>query len=65
MTTSNDGSDTDTAVVDVNCGAIDVDKAADAASVSAGDRIGFTVTLRNTGAGEARGLQFTDVLRPA
>ena len=42
--------------------AIDVDKTADAASVSAGEQIGFTVTLQNTGAGEAKGVQFTDVL---
>ena len=38
MTTTNDGSDSDTATVDVNCGAIDVDKTADAASVSAGEQ---------------------------
>jgi uncharacterized repeat protein (TIGR01451 family) len=61
-TTSNDGSDSDSATVDVNCGAIDVDKTADAPSASAGDQIGFTVTLRNTGDGEARGIEFTDVL---
>jgi uncharacterized repeat protein (TIGR01451 family) len=62
VTTTNDGSDSDSASVDVNCGAIDVDKTADAASVSAGEQIGFTVTLKNTGEGEARGLQFTDAL---
>ena len=34
VTTSNDGSDSDSASVDVRCAAIDVDKTADAASVS-------------------------------
>ena len=62
VTTSNDGSDSDSASVDVLCADIDVDKTADAASITAGDQIGFTVTLSNTGAGEARGVQFTDPL---
>jgi uncharacterized repeat protein (TIGR01451 family) len=62
VTTSNDGQDESSASVDVNCAAIDVLKTADAASVSAGDPIGFTVKITNTGAGEAKGLQFTDVL---
>ena len=44
------------------CAAIDVDKVADAASITAGDQIGFTVTLKNTGKGQAKGIQFTDVL---
>ena len=48
--------------MDVLCADIDVDKTADAASVSAGEQIGFTVTLTNHGAGEAKGVQFTDVL---
>ena len=51
VTTTNDGDDSDTAVVDVNCGAIEVVKTADADSVVAGDQVGFTVTLRNTGEG--------------
>ena len=42
--------------------AIDVEKVADDDSVSAGDQIGFTVTLKNTGEGEAKGIQFTDAL---
>src|SRR4029078_6759780 len=62
VTTSNDGSDESDASVDVLCADIDVDKTADAASVSAGEQIGFTVTLTNHGAGEAKGVQFTDVL---
>ena len=48
--------------MDVNCAAIDVEKVADDESVVAGDQIGFTVTLSNTGEGEAKGIQFTDVL---
>ena len=36
VTTSNDGSDSDTATVEVLCAAIDVDKVADAESVTAG-----------------------------
>ena len=62
VTTTNDGSDSETATVEVLCAAIDVDKVADAASITAGDQIGFTVTLKNAGAGEAKGVQFTDVL---
>src|SRR4029079_19809278 len=62
VTTTNDGHDQDSASLDVNCAAIDVEKTADAASVSAGEQIGFTVTLKNTGAGQAKGGQVTDVL---
>jgi uncharacterized repeat protein (TIGR01451 family) len=62
-TTSTDsGSDSDSDFVDVHCAAIDVLKAADAASVSAGDQLGFTVTLSNNGDGEAKGLVFSDPL---
>ncbi len=61
-TTTNDGSDQDSASIDVNCAAIDVEKTADADAVSAGEQIGFTVTLKNTGEGQAKGIQFTDVL---
>ncbi len=42
--------------------AIDVNKTADAASASAGNPIGFTVTLSNTGTRKAKGLQFSDPL---
>jgi uncharacterized repeat protein (TIGR01451 family) len=41
---------------------IDVTKTADAATINAGDQIGFTVTIANTGAGTANGLAFTDAL---
>ena len=54
--------DSDGASVTVDCPAIDVTKVADAASVSAGDQIGFVVTLINDGDGEAKDIQFTDQL---
>ena len=66
VTSSNAGSDSDGASVDVNCAAIDVEKVADDQDVSAGDQIGFTVTLRNTGEGEAKGISVhTGPCRPA
>jgi uncharacterized repeat protein (TIGR01451 family) len=61
-TTSNDGSGTASASEAVLCAAIKVTKTADAASVSAGSPIGFTVTIENTGAGEARGVELKDAL---
>jgi uncharacterized repeat protein (TIGR01451 family) len=48
--------------ITVNCPHLVITKTADAASVSAGDSIGFTVTIANTGAGAANGLSFSDVL---
>jgi uncharacterized repeat protein (TIGR01451 family) len=42
--------------------AIEVSKTADEASVIAGDPIGFTVTVANTGDGTATGVTFTDAL---
>src|SRR5436305_827509 len=50
VSTSNDGSGQDEASVVVNCGQISISKLADAATVSAGDQIGFTITLTNSGA---------------
>src|SRR5205807_7192235 len=51
-----------TASETVNCAQIDVTKAADADSVSAGSPIGFTVTVANTGLGDAAGVTLTDAL---
>jgi uncharacterized repeat protein (TIGR01451 family) len=62
VTTGNDGSDSDSASTTVKCADIDVEKDADAASVSAGEQIGFTVTISNHGDGAASGLSFTDNL---
>ncbi len=62
VTTSNDGSASADASTEVLCPSIGLTKTADAASVSAGDPIGFTVTISNTGDGQAKGLSFTDSL---
>ena len=62
VTTGNDGSDSDSATTEVLCADIDVEKDADASSVSAGEQIGFTVTISNDGEGDATGLNFTDAL---
>src|ERR1035437_2266128 len=62
VTTTNDGSSTASASEEVLCAAIKVTKTADAASVSAGSPIGFTVTIENTGLGEAKGVSLKDAL---
>jgi uncharacterized repeat protein (TIGR01451 family) len=49
-------------VLTVSPPVIDVTKTADAASVSAGTAIGFTVTVSNTGLGTAAGVTLTDAL---
>jgi uncharacterized repeat protein (TIGR01451 family) len=64
FTTANDGSSSDSDSVTVNCGAIGIIKTADAPTVSAGDQIGFTITVTNTGAGNATGVMVTDTLPP-
>ncbi len=60
--TSNDGSASDDASVVVNCPALKVTKTADAATVNAGDDIGFTVKVENTGKGIAYGATLSDPL---
>ncbi len=62
VTTTNDGSDQDTDQVTVLAGSIDVTKKADAASVTAGDDIGFTITVASKGPGAAKGVALTDTL---
>jgi uncharacterized repeat protein (TIGR01451 family)/fimbrial isopeptide formation D2 family protein len=62
VSSSNDGSDDDSASTEVLCPSVHVTKTADAASVSAGEQIGFHVTISNTGDGEARGLSVSDAL---
>ena len=59
---ANDDLESATATVTVRCSAIDVTKVADAAAVDAGQVVGFTVTLSNTGSGTATGLVFSDPL---
>jgi uncharacterized repeat protein (TIGR01451 family) len=62
----NEGSDqtdnSDTATITVNCPDLTITKTADNASVNAGSDIGFTVTLTNTGAGDATGVSISDAL---
>jgi uncharacterized repeat protein (TIGR01451 family) len=62
FTSTNGGTGSDTATITVNCPNVTITKTADAASVSAGDDIGFTVTLTNTGAGDATGVSISDAL---
>ena len=56
------GSGSDASSVDVLCADIGISKIADGGIVSAGDQIGFTVTLTNDGDGAANGLIFADDL---
>ena len=51
-----------TATVVVNSPNVTVTKTADAVSVTTGSQAGFTVTLTNTGLGQANGLTLTDAL---
>src|SRR5207247_1424993 len=54
VTTTNDGSDQSSASTCVASPVIKIAKTADAAQVSAGDPIGFTLTVYNTGTGDAK-----------
>ncbi len=51
-----------TASITVNCGNIALAKTADAASVTAGSPIGYTITATNNGAGSATTVTVTDTL---
>src|SRR5207253_767792 len=62
FTSTNGGTASHTATITVNCPDLTITKTADAASVSAGDDIGFTVTLTNTGASDATGFSINDSL---
>ena len=53
---------TSNATTTVQCAALALTKTADAATVNAGDPIGFTVTVANTGAGTAKGVLVHDPL---
>ena len=60
---SNDGSpSTSSIVITVNCPNVTVAKSADDSEVSAGDQIGYTITVHNGGAGDATGVKLTDTL---
>jgi uncharacterized repeat protein (TIGR01451 family) len=60
--TTNDGSDESSAEICVAGPAIHIVKTADAAQVSAGDPIGFTMTVWNSGIGDATGVTLSDTL---
>jgi len=62
VTTTNDGTATASARIEVQCARIDLTKTADDTQVSAGDQIGYTITATNNGAGTARGVTMTDTL---
>ncbi len=62
VTTTNDGSDEATDQVAVLAASIDIAKVADAPSVSAGDQIGFLITVTSNGPGSANGVVMTDTL---
>jgi uncharacterized repeat protein (TIGR01451 family) len=62
VTTSNDGSDSDSATITVNCPDVFVTKTADAPLVEGGDAIGFLITVGNNGPGTANGVTLTDTL---
>ena len=65
VTTTNDGSDSASASVEVRGASIDIAKVADNPSVSAGDQIGFTITVTNNGTGTARNVAVNDPLPTA
>jgi uncharacterized repeat protein (TIGR01451 family) len=62
VTTTNDGSGAASASIFVQCSGLIISKTADSPSVNAGDPIGFTVTISNTGAGTASNVVLTDTL---
>jgi uncharacterized repeat protein (TIGR01451 family) len=62
VTTTNAGSDDSTASTCVAAPAIHIVKTADAASVNAGSPIGFTLTVSNSGSGDAHGVTLSDTL---
>src|SRR5947207_2710407 len=62
VTTTNDGSDDDSAAICVKAPAIQIVKTADAAQVNAGEQIGFTLTVSNSGNGDAHGVTLSDTL---
>lgn len=62
VTTTNDGTDTGSARITVLCAKIGLTKTPDDAVVSAGDPIGYTITVTNHGAGTAHGVTMTDTL---
>ena len=62
VTTTNAGSGSSEAVIQCNTAAIHILKTADQSTVSAGDTVGFTVTVSNSGAGTAKAVTVSDPL---
>jgi uncharacterized repeat protein (TIGR01451 family) len=62
VSTTNDGSGDSTASTCVAAPAIHIVKTADAAQVNVGSPIGFTLTVSNTGSGDAHGVTLSDTL---
>ncbi|HKC20242.1 MAG TPA: hypothetical protein VKE27_11505, partial [Candidatus Dormibacteraeota bacterium] len=60
--TNGNGGDSNTATVAVQCPSLTVTKKADAATVNAGDPIGFKITVANGGPGTAKGVILKDPL---
>src|SRR5207249_4244482 len=62
VTTSNDGSDSDSASVTVDCPNVTVLKTADQGTIDAGDTAAFTILVTNEGPGTAKDVTLTDTL---
>ncbi len=62
---ADEGNNSDTGTITVKCAAIEIVKDSDDAQVNAGDDIGFTVTVRNTGDGTAYNVIASDTLKSA
>jgi uncharacterized repeat protein (TIGR01451 family) len=62
VTTTNDGSDQSSASTCVASASVQIVKTADAAEVMAGEPIGFTLTVSNSGTGDAKGVTLSDPL---
>ncbi len=62
VTTTNDGSDSASASITVNCPNVTVLKTADKGTIDAGDTAAFTIVVTNEGPGTAHGVTLTDTL---
>src|SRR5262249_33639371 len=62
VSTTNDGSGQSSASPGVASASIQIVKTADAPQVTAGDPIGFTLTVYNVGTGDAMGVTLSDLL---
>src|SRR5207302_4781103 len=60
--TANEGDNSSTASITVQCPNVTISKTADAGAISAGDTASYTIVLTNTGTGIARSVTRTDTL---